>query len=210
MSKFARRLAQAAGATVLAAGLVAAGGQAGGAATVPRFVPAITPAQQLAGSTSGVDPRICNDWGDGNCIQEHGQDLQVTLQGGATTQFTLVYRGSVTSSGGWPFTGGGTRYNSLYNGRPVYWLQDSSGECLQASAFLAGVEVVPDPSCVNNPWAKWTTVGNWWINIGESDQNYGWYPYSAVMQSGCTSVGCRVWVVKSAPSNSATNAWGLR
>jgi hypothetical protein len=204
-----RRLATAVVATAAVAGLVTFGTQAAGAAAGPRSVPAVTPAPKSAGNASGQDPLLCDDWGDGNCVQEHGTDVQVTIQGGTTTGYTLSDRGNVTSSGVWPFTGG-TGYNSLYNGHEVVWWQDSSGDCLQAEDFSAGREVVPEPSCSDNPWAKWVLVGNWAVNVGESDENSGWYPYSAVMEAGCTGAGCKVWVGKSTPSGSATNQWGER
>lgn len=192
MSQIARRLAQVSTATVVVAGLVTASGQASDAAAPGlHLVPALAAAQQPTRAISGLDPKVCDDWGDGNCIQEHGQDAQVTLQSGATTQFTLSYRGNVTSSGVWPFTGG-TGYNSLYNGDPVYWLQDSSGACLQTTTFSYGLVVLPDPACSDNPWAKWVGVGhNWWVNVGESDSHSGWYPYSAALQAGCTGPAAR-------------------
>jgi hypothetical protein len=143
------------------------------------------------------------------CLFYTKVDTQATLGDDEGVELEENYIRTVSSDNTFTF---GSGYNGLYKGDRVYCFEDSKGDFV-STTLEANYNVIVNEyagSCTG-VYDEWVAVGKWLVNVGETDwayaEGYGLYPYSEVMESGCDTTGCGVWVDESAPSSNNDDQW---
>jgi hypothetical protein len=178
------------------------------ALTIASALPASASAS--ASASSGSDPEICLAVNLlGLCLDAPALSQQLQVDAGNSYDVDEI--GTVSAQEEEPFTPG-SGWNARYAGSAVVVLDPESD--LDACARTDDV-TNPNASAVYNaagsgcnialkPTAIWVERGNWLVNVGQTDQGpSSGVPY--ILQAGCASKGCSVWVNTAAANGNPSN-----
>jgi hypothetical protein len=153
-----------------------------------------------ASASSGSDLWICLVSNTSLCLDAPALSQQLQVDAG--NDYSIDEIATVNTQIDWPFTPG-SGWNARYAGSAVVVMRPESdlNACARTDAALN-----PNASAVYNAEgsacgsgtsfkavAVWVERGNWLVNVGQTEQGpSSGVPY--ILQAGCASKGCSVWV----------------
>jgi hypothetical protein len=161
----------------------------------------------LPASASSGDPKICLVSNTGLCLDAPALSQQLQVDVG--NYYTLNLIGRVNTQNDWPFLAG-SGWNARYAGSDVITMAPDSdlSACARTdNAYNANASAVYNAEgsgCAAKAVTMWVERGNWLVNVGQTDQGpSSGVPY--ILQAGCASQGCNVWVNTAAANGNPDN-----
>jgi hypothetical protein len=143
------------------------------------------------------------------CVNFNGVGPQAYISSNGWASVDEDYVRTVSGDNTFTF---GSGYNGLYAGDYVYCLKLGTEYYLTTTLQANGNIIVNawTGSCTG-VYDEWVAAGKWLVNVGETDWFYSIgfdeYPYSEVMESGCATNNCKIWVEESAATRNPDDQW---
>jgi len=162
-----------------------------------------------ASASSGQDPKICLVYDGSLCLDAPALSQQLQVDAG--NYYTIFDIGTVNTENDWPFVPG-SGWNARYAGSEVVTMAPDSdlGACARTdnsyNANASAVYNAEGSACSTSikAVAIWVERGNWLVNVGQTDQGpSSGVPY--ILQTGCATKGCEVWVNTAAANGNPHN-----